>query len=138
MTNRRLTAFRTDNVRNNGCSTVFTCISYEYQILSAKPFIVCVIFHIQLNDTRTAVSRLGSIESTQRLTRVHRRGPTGGTRFIFTPLIHPIGCSPSRCPSRCPHRCSFPHQCHLCCGAATPLTSSDPLPPHLHISPQPL
>ena len=51
MTNRKWTALRMNNVRENGCSanyslasTVFTCRSYEYQILLAKLFIIDLVF----------------------------------------------------------------------------------------------
>ena len=51
MKNRNLTASRMDNVRKIVLmlfavfsSTAFTCKSYEYQILLAKPVIIGVVF----------------------------------------------------------------------------------------------
>ena len=107
-------------------STVFTRRSYEYQILLENPSWLALSLYMKLNNNWTATSRLVYIESKQNLTRVYRRGPTGGTRFLFTTILPTINCFTSRCPSRCPIRHHLPHNCHRHHRHSLP---SPPLPP---------
>ena len=86
--------------------------------------------HLQLNDTRSVMSQLGLIGSTQILTRIHRRGLEVLISFLFpniTPSIvhHPF------------HRLfclSFPHCCCRLCRAAPHPCILYSAPPPLFIS----
>ena len=69
-------------------------------------------------------SRMGSINSTQILTRVCRIGTTRGTSFLFPPILPPIVCYPSRHPRH--HRC--PHNYHCYLRAAIRINSFPPPP----------
>ena len=105
-------------------STVFTRRSNEYQILLEKPSSSASSLHIQLENTCMVMSQLESIELTQILDRVSRRGPTGGTSFIFPPFFHTIECCPNYFPL---HQC-LPHHC--CCRLCTALLLTFPtIPP---------
>ena len=125
-TKRKLTALGTNNMKKMVvimstvlASIIFTCRSYEYQILLAKNSSLASSLYIQKNDTHVATSQLISIELIQRPARVCRRGPTGGTRLLFTPLLLPF----RFCPTRHPRHQRFPHHCICHLRAAITLTS---------------